>query len=102
MPKETNAKPIDTKGSLLVTRTVILNRDYLVSPGFGCVMHSNDKELSVTLVKIKDKEFIKKGDIMKNEIMVWRLDREAHFTTENVIMRKEATTIGFGKIINVQ
>jgi len=68
----------------------------IISRGYSFVLHIGSKELNATIESMKDKIFIKEGEMAVCNIL---LPYESELTTKRFIMRNGDETIGYG-IIN--
>jgi small GTP-binding protein len=84
------------KSDLIKAQIKILGLKSIMTKGYDCVAHIQDREYEIEVTDM-DKLYGKTGDILKCQIK-FRYSVELP-TNARIILRKDDTTIGFGKII---
>lgn len=97
-----NVESIESeKWNQMICEVKILASQSIITAGFLCMLHYDGNEYEVTFEKIKDKKFLKSGEsdtiIIKSMITI-----NKGKNTRRIILRKDNSTIGFGKILKVK
>jgi len=82
----------------VIIRTTIINcLDYIISKGFTCISHFDNKENEITFLKImNDKSFI--NSTCRCKCIIEFRDDQPVYDNMKLILRKGDNTIGFGRI----
>lgn len=74
-----------------------LQVNQVVCKGYSCIMHTKELEVNIEIYKIKNKHFIKTGDIVEFKILT---EYPIEYTVnQKILFRNSDKTIAFGVII---
>jgi len=85
------------KKQIIIRTTIINNYDKIISKGFKCIVHIDNKEQEITFLKImNDKKFINSPTRCKC-IIEFEHPQEV-YENMRLILRKDDFTLGFGRV----
>jgi translation elongation factor EF-1alpha len=97
--QESNIVTVATEynGTEFHLRVKILECENIITPGYTCVVHCKGEEFQMTIVKIKDKKFVRSGDIC---FCIVQFSHPIElFSTSRLVLRNTDMTIGFATVV---
>jgi len=93
---------IQIKKNRIAAQLIFLEGNYsIITAGFNAILHNKKDFFDIEIDKIKDKKFVKKGD-MATVIITLKTERIINSLSKNIILRKDDTTIAVGIVTPIE
>jgi translation elongation factor EF-1alpha len=90
---------IEVTKNKIVAQLIFLDGNYsIITAGFNAILHNKKAFFEIEIEKIKDKKFVKKGDLATVMIKL-NVGHTISSLSKNIILRKDDTTIAVGIIM---
>lgn len=101
--KKRDPEPIiEIKKNKIVAQLIFLEGNYsIITAGFNAILHNKKDFFDIEIHKIKDKKFVKKGDLA-TVVITLNTERTVNSLSKNIILRKDDTTIAVGIITPIE
>ncbi|AYV76235.1 MAG: translation elongation factor EF-1 subunit alpha [Terrestrivirus sp.] len=101
--KKRDQEPIiEIKKNRIAAQLIFLEGNYsIVTAGFNAILHNKKDFFDIEIDKIKDKKFVKKGDLA-TVIITLKTERTINSLSKNIILRKDDTTIAVGIVTPIE